>query len=78
MTYNISMKQLFEITTGTLGTDRYFLARIDNRPTLFALHADHSITVAAGPELGPIEPAEDVIADFRGLAGGDEQNWSLN
>jgi hypothetical protein len=72
------MKQLFEITSGARKTDRYFLARVDGRPTIFVLHGDRSITVAPGPELGPIEPAEDVIGSLRGLAGIDEEIFGRN
>lgn len=64
------MKQLFEITTKTQKPDRYFVGQIDSRPTIFVLHGDNSITVTpVAPELCSIEPAENVIGSFRGLAG---------
>ena len=51
------------------GPDRYFVACIDGRQTVFVLHADHSVCIA--PTTQPVtvvEPTETVLGELVGLA----------
>jgi hypothetical protein len=49
--------------------DRYFVASIDNKEILFALHPDHSVCIALIQQAPvTIETPEQLLAELRGLA----------
>jgi hypothetical protein len=51
------------------GPDRFFVARVDGKETLFVVHAaDHSICIASSQPVTVIEPAEKILDELVGLA----------
>jgi hypothetical protein len=49
--------------------DRFFVARIDGRQTMFVLHADHSICIASTTQpVTALKPVNEVLAELCGLA----------
>jgi len=49
--------------------DRFFVARIDGRQTMFVLHADKSVCIAPTTQpITSVEPAEMVPGELCGLA----------
>ena len=49
--------------------DRFFVACIDGRQTMFVLHSDHTLCIAtATPPVMFVESTDEVIATFRDLA----------
>jgi hypothetical protein len=48
--------------------DRFFVAQVDGKETLFALHSDHSICIAQTTQSVTLESAETLLAELRGLA----------
>jgi hypothetical protein len=56
-------------STESHGPDRFLFGYVDGRPTLFALHWDHTICIAkASQPVTHVESAETIINELRGLA----------
>ena len=60
------------LSTESRQADRFFVARIDGRETMFVLRADHSVCIARAiqPDYPPrrIEPGATVFGEVYGLA----------
>jgi hypothetical protein len=48
--------------------DRFFVARIDGRQTVFVLHSDHSVCIAPTTQPVTVEAAETILGELAGLA----------
>ena len=50
--------------------DRFFVARIDEKPTMFILHADHTLCIAPAtqPVTALVESTDVVLGEVSGLA----------
>lgn len=57
------------LTTQASRPDRFFVACIDGRSTMFVLHADHSVCIAPATQpVTSVEPATTILAELAGLA----------